>query len=617
MQKQKKIFSILLLLIICFPFLATAQPVDPAFNPNKLIDDKVFSDTQTFGGAEGIQKFLTSKGSVLANTDPEFLIKLKEPAVSSLKSGLEDPQPNLTRLRTAAELLWDASRQSGLNPQVLLITLNKEQSLITGQFPKDSDLQKALDHALGFACPDNGGCGDLFPGFYYQLFGNFDAAGNRYLGASKSLMKSYSASNGRGPILNGQISHVGDSITLDNTLGGFENIEPSQTVTLSNNATAALYRYTPHVFNGNYNFWRFFNSWFRYPNGTLLKLSNSDSIFIIQNGLKQQVPKFVAQARNLDLTSAIIVSPIEFDSYTTDQILGPIDNTIVTTLGTGQKYVFINNIRHPVSDFVIKQRGLDISKTISMSQSDSDLFKDGAVLTPKDGTIIRGTKNQSVYLVVNNSLQLFSAFTFKQRKISTKQISLVSDSEIQSYPKQGFVEPMDGTLIKSEKQPTIYFVQNGLKQPILGNIFKNRGFKTKDIAVLSSGEVDNLPLGNYAMPKDYTFFNVGDNKGSIMEFKGGTTHSISTTVAKQRGITPDYIFSQDVVNSWPTGIPVPPKDGSVVKGDIDETIYLVANSQLRPMTYQAFKNRKITTKKIMTLPQIEIESYAKGEILSK
>ena len=26
----------------------------------------------------------------------------------------------------------------------------------------------------------------------------------------------------------------------------------------ANNATAALYRYTPHVFNGNYNFWKFF-----------------------------------------------------------------------------------------------------------------------------------------------------------------------------------------------------------------------------------------------------------------------------------------------------------------------------------------------------------------------
>src|SRR3989338_4711618 len=220
--RMKKIFCFFLITtaIILHPLAVLAQEVAPEFNANVLIPDAVFTDTSTFGGAEGIQKFLDSKGSVLANTTPDFLVKLSEPNDATLKQALEDPEPNLGRLRTAAELIWDAGQSSGLNPQVILVTLNKEQGLITS--PLDAGrVQRALNHAMGFDCPDSTGCGTLFPGFYYQLFGNVDTDGNLYLGATKSLMKSFTTPGGRGPGINGVVSKVCDSILLDNTLGGY------------------------------------------------------------------------------------------------------------------------------------------------------------------------------------------------------------------------------------------------------------------------------------------------------------------------------------------------------------------------------------------------------------
>ena len=54
-----KVISFVCLLIL--PANAIAQGVDPAFNPSKLIDDKIFADIQTFGGSEGVQKFLADK----------------------------------------------------------------------------------------------------------------------------------------------------------------------------------------------------------------------------------------------------------------------------------------------------------------------------------------------------------------------------------------------------------------------------------------------------------------------------------------------------------------------------------------------------------------------------
>jgi len=600
--------------------LSVLAQVDPNFNPNKLLDDKIFSDTQTFGGPEGIQKFLEVKGSVLANTSPEFLAKLKEPQITMLKQALEDPQPNLGRMRTAAELIWDASRQSGLNPQVIIVTLNKEQSLITGhQGSSPDELQRALDHAMGFACPDSGGCDSLFPGFYYQLFGNLDADGNRYLGAAKSLMKSFNTPGGRGPQVAGAITHVGDVVILDNTPSDVYNPPAQQAVTLLNNATAALYRYTPHVFNGNYNFWRFFNEWFRYPNGTLFAIAGDQKTYIVQNGTKQMVPDFVAKQRGLVLSAKITVSPNEFDSYPTDKVYGPADNTIIKDAENGKTYLFIDNVKHPISQFVISQRGLNPASALTVSSAEASLFETGSVLPPKDGTIVRGQTTPAVYLVDGGKIKLFSEMTFKQRKITAKQITLVPDDEIATYTQNGFVPPLDGTLIKPQSGSTVYLVQSGMKRPLTMELFKNLGLSFKNVLTLTDQEVEALPLGAFANPKQMTWFSVGSKNGPLYLFKDGTKHSISAFVAKQRGITPDYVFSDGEAREWLDGIPIPPRDGTIVMGDDknDKTVYLVSGAQLRPLTYQAFKNRGITAKRITTLPQAEVNAYAKGDVISK
>src|SRR3989338_2247213 len=242
---QVKLLPIIGISLLLVPAISLAD----TFNPNILISDARFIDVATLGGgAEGIQKFLEAHGSVLANTSPDFLLKLREPGDVNLKSRLPDPRPNLGRLRTAAELVYDASTSAGINPQVVLVTLQKEQTLITGTF-SNGGLQGALDRALGFGCPDEGGCSDIFLGFYHQLFGNFDSEDTRYIGMPSSLVRSFNFESGgvrvgRGPLIDGRSARRGDTITLENTQGPPNNAPATQSVTLTNFATTALYRYT-------------------------------------------------------------------------------------------------------------------------------------------------------------------------------------------------------------------------------------------------------------------------------------------------------------------------------------------------------------------------------------
>lgn len=613
---MKKIFSFLITISLLLPSISFAQ-IDTSFDPNKLIDDRVFSDTQTFGGADGIQKFLESKNSILANTSPEFIEKLKEPSITLLKQTLEDPRPNLPRNRTAAELIWDAGQQSGLNPQVILVTLQKEQGLITNhQNDSPEKLQRALDFAMGFDCPDSSGCSQsFFPGFYFQLFGNVDSGGNRYLGAAKSLMKSFNSPSGRGPVVNGVPAKVGDSITLNNTLGGYDNVPAQSVVTLFNKATTALYRYTPHVFNGNYNFVKYFNDWFRYPNGTIVKISNDINTYIIQNGTRQLLPAFVAQVRNLNTGNAVTLSPNEVQNYPQDKVYGPADNTIVKVAGQTGTYVFMNNIRRPVSSFVLTQRGLNPDQSLSITAEEANMFTQGPVLLPKDGTVIKSSTTNTYYLVDQDTLKLFSDFTLKQRKADKLAVAVTED-ELTSYPKQGYVAPLDGSIVRGQTDKTVYLIQKGLKRPITAAVFKNLKLATKQVATISDTEMSGITIGAYAEPKDKTFYKIAET-GELFFFKDGAAHSISKYVAKQQGIGADYTFSLAEHQEWQVGIAVPPRDGTLVKGSDSGTVFLVDKKQLKPLTAAAFKKRKYKTSKIVTLPQSEVDGYAQGDTISK
>ncbi len=608
---MKKLIYMLLLggALFVQPLAVFALEVSPAFNPNMIVPDAVFSDMQTFGGPEGIQRFLESKNSVLANTSLDFLIKLNEPTDVSVKQALGDPNPNLGRLRTAAELIWDTSRVSGLNPQVILVTLQKEQGLISTSV-SPSRLQRALNHAMGFDCPDATGCGNLFPGFYFQLFGNVDTEGNRYLGAARSLMKSFLTSNGRGPSIGGVPAKVGDTVAIDNTIGDYAGIAKRQMVTIGNRASAALYRYTPHVFNGNYNFWKFFTSWFKYANGTLLTSSQDGTTYIIQNGTRQRIPAFVVIARGLTLGNAITASPTELEGYPVGATYGPPDNTIVSV--NGATYVFIDGIMHPASSFVLTQRKLDPAKILALSSSDESLFAKGSQLTPADGTVVRGQGHPNVYLVDKGILKLFSEFTFKQRN-AEKDLQVIPDGEIALYTKQGYVVPLEGTLVQSPSSNDVYLINESRRLTLTSELFSNRGFSIKDVVRLTTDtELVAIPMGPPAPPREGTYFAITGSP-ELYLYKNGAKHLISAFVAKQRSITPDYYFEAGIISNWADGIVVAPRDGTLVKSDASQSVYLVMKGQLQPLTDVLFKNLGLSVKNIVTLSDAEVSAFAKGD----
>src|SRR3989339_843817 len=220
-------------------FTPLAVSAESSFNPNYILSDEELQDA-TCWNKNDIQSFLRSKGSYLATyTAP----------------GLDG------YIKPASEIIYDAAIANKINPKFLVVTLQKEQSLITDKTPD----AKQLDWATGYAVCDS--CNTKDPsvakhaGFAKQVD---NAAG---------LMRWYYDNSNQSFVKQKNQQYV-----IDN-----------QTVTPQNWATAFLYTYTPHI-HGNQNFWKIWKEWFdaHYPNGTLLKSASSTDVWLVQNNIKRK-----------------------------------------------------------------------------------------------------------------------------------------------------------------------------------------------------------------------------------------------------------------------------------------------------------------------------------------
>ena len=206
---------------------STTSPTT-TFSAGNVVSDAVFFNSGAMTEAE-IKTFIETQGS---SCKPG-------PGTTCLKDTKFSTQ-NLTTLRGGCKPLnmsgdqspWTIIKKTAeacdLNPQVILVTLQKEQSGLTQ--PKSAEVWAK---AMGSGCPDGSGCDPAQGGFQKQV----------YYGADKLV--SYQ--------LRSQAGHV-DAFKAGKPLTINQNPAAScgtESVKFSNVATASLYEYTPYIGNSS------------------------------------------------------------------------------------------------------------------------------------------------------------------------------------------------------------------------------------------------------------------------------------------------------------------------------------------------------------------------------
>jgi archaellum component FlaG (FlaF/FlaG flagellin family) len=242
-------FFAALMLFGAFSFTRPTQAASSAnWNPGKIIDDQVFDNGGAMSVAE-IQSFLNSKVPVCDTNHPAGPSNQgAQPPWICLKDYTEGG-------KSAAQIIWDNAQLFSINPRVLLVTLQKENGLVTDTWPYPWQYRTAM----GFACPDNGSCNPEYYGFAKQVY-----QGARHF-------RNFADGNPSWFIP----FRPGTNFVQYNPNSGCGGTN----VNIVNGSTAALYSYTPYQPNaaalsnlygtgdgcsayGNRNFWRDYTDWF-------------------------------------------------------------------------------------------------------------------------------------------------------------------------------------------------------------------------------------------------------------------------------------------------------------------------------------------------------------------
>jgi hypothetical protein len=262
------VFTVIALLASVFS-VVTPQRAEAAnpndFNPGYIISDQAFFNAGALNDS-GIQSFLNAKGGNCASGFT--CLKDYTQATNSIAETANCKAYNGSGRETAANIISKVSAACGINPQVLLVLLQKEQGLVTATSP--SALKYKI--AMGYACPDTAACDQRYYGFHNQVY------------SAASQFKQYT----RLPNRQYKIGNVAIQYNPNAACG-------SSVVRIQNQATANLYNYTPYQPNaaamanlggsgdscsayGNRNFWRYFSDWFGSPTGNVNPVSNLDSV---------------------------------------------------------------------------------------------------------------------------------------------------------------------------------------------------------------------------------------------------------------------------------------------------------------------------------------------------
>jgi hypothetical protein len=229
--------------------IATEEIDLAGFQPGRIVSDFSFFNPGAMTEPD-IQTFLESRSCIKSDASP-CLWEYRESTVDQPDAGAGHCDAYVgAEHERASRILSKVATACGISPRVLLVLLQKEQSLLSR--PTESGYLRAT----GYGCPDTADCDTEYFGFFNQVYN----AAWQFRQYTQEPDRTY------------QIGDVEVGYNPDAACG-------ASVVDIQNQATANLYNYTPYQPNeaalaesgqdgdgcstyGNLNFWLFYTAWF-------------------------------------------------------------------------------------------------------------------------------------------------------------------------------------------------------------------------------------------------------------------------------------------------------------------------------------------------------------------
>ena len=446
---KNKIIAFLLAFSLLIPSISSAS-----FNPNYLISDEDLTDYFSMELGE-IQTFL-EKG---------YLADYKT-------TDIDD------HTRYASDIIWRAAQRNGVNPKVILVMLQKEQSLVTDDDPSQDQLDWALGYGVCDDCSHNDSSIQRWRGFAKQVNSTTLQITDGYL---TDLEENGETVMGFAP---------GVACEIDNTL-----------VVPANNATAALYTYTPHL-EGNENFSTIWQAWFglNYPTGSLLQDNETGGVWLIQYGERRPITSRAALLSRFNEAMIIPVEPTVLEAYPRGDAIS-LPNYSLLHANDGAIYLLVDDaIRHIDSMEAFRSIGFNTDDLVEVTDEELAAYDDGDPITVDtiypQGALIQDTASGGVYYVEDNTKHAIYSREILTARFGSKTIVPAKVDELWSYNTGEPVKFSDGALVGVTGQSAVFLISEGERRPIVSeSIFLGFGFKWENVIWTNEKSVNIHPLG--------------------------------------------------------------------------------------------------------------------------
>jgi LysM repeat protein len=535
------------------------------FNPGLIISDSVFYDFGTMT-VQDIQRFLDGRvAACRAAADRPGCLKdyrISTPGATG-SPGRCTSLPAKNNI-TAAELIYDVARACGINPRVILVKLQKEQGLVTATDPSP----RAYDFALGMDCPDTPtGCSAASAGFFWQL----------YKGAGQLRWYNNPA---------GSFTWLKPGTVISRPYYPNRPSCGSQSFRLENNATAALYYYTPYVPNqaalnnlygtgdscssyGNRNFWRFFSDWFGSPigGGFLLKAARGDTFFIVDE-VKYRIPTPELLASLAPLGPIGVISRDYLDSFTT---VG--DMTPLVRNGSTDRVFFVDGgkrVRFESCEQVA-EFGLNCGSAITLTSPQFSALEAGGEVT----NLVVGASNERFIVQAGQLREILNDASAAEASIPLIAPSAIRRASLNYLP-VGKPIASNGSLIANRETGQLGIIadesffaidSDTAKDVNFGVWFQGQG------STLSSQSIQALGQGPVIQSI------VADDSGQQYLMTPAGKRLIKDSAS---WIESPPVLPATVLNAIPTA-PEELVTPAVVRSTTSAALFLVNNGQLRPI----------------------------------
>jgi hypothetical protein len=522
----KSVFLTIGLLAIFAVFLPqkTVAANGNNFYAGRIIDDSVFTNSTTMSVAD-IQNFLNSK-------------------VTNCVAGYTCLKNYSENGKGSAQIIWEHAQAYQINPQVILVTLQKEQGLITDTYPYSQ-----YRTAMGMGCPDStpGVCDAQYYGFTNQI--NY---------GTKHLRKFYNNDP------NWFVPYAPGQATISWSPNGGCG---TSTFTIENSATAALYSYTPYRPNqaalnnlygtgdgcsayGNRNFWREYTDWFGSTLGvsfTIIKSTTGLEQYVYESGTKRLIPSpQIKIAWNLQNQQIIEYSQAQIDAIPFRDNK-PLSN--ITRIDGSQAVYLIDGG---------KKYYIPSTTTLQAWQFNVNNIADvGVGLGSKP--YYTGVLGYSVRSYDANDLRIFMVDGGTLRPYNSVDIlrSWEGDNPLSITPSQDLFNTLgsvpgsiDSNKLNNNGQEYLAVAQQRLtSNPTISSLYPG-----------TSTTVSNATIARLIPSAPASWFVRANNDQTVYLIDGGTKHAVQSpdhlTAWSPGGVQKVNIVTGSVVNSIPTGAPL-------------------------------------------------------------